>query len=692
MLQIRIVSSFTVDPVFPLLDRALGEFGLSAHVRAGPYGQVLQSLLSPASLLHAPGEALAFLVIRAEDLVAGGEPGARADELAAAAEAFRERSNQPLVVLLAEPSGAAAMQFVDRAAVQLRAIADVFVIDAATVRRRYPCTVIHDPVADRLGHVPYTRTYFAALALSMVRFAWRFRQPERKVLVLDCDNTLWQGVCGESGAWGVEIDDGARALQAFARDRSAQGTVVCLASKNAEADVWDVFDNNPDMVLDRQDVVAARINWEPKSGNLGELARTLDLAVDSFVFVDDNPVELAEVAAVHPGVLTVLWPTGSPDAAQVCEHLWALDPLRQTGADRLRVQTYRDNVSRSALRAQSPSFAAFIRSLEIEISLEPMQAADAGRVAQLLVRTTQFNAGNGRHAETALRAWPQRQGGLVLTARVRDRFGDYGLVGVVLMEGTGTVLQVREFVLSCRVLGKGVEHALLRAIGSHAAAMAADTVRVTFTATARNEPVLRFLCAQAHTRRGEDFEYSPATLLAAQLPDDEALAHVPLAGMAGNSRPVVATAGELDAVRVHQRALELADPARLEALLDAGRSARPEDLQWIEPRAGLETALAAIWTQVLRVEPVGRTDPFKALGGTSLDMVRVHRLIQDQLQRELPLADLLSAPTIADLAGLCERAGTGATGMDGARQRAAKQRQMVRSARQASQQPAGISR
>jgi FkbH-like protein len=672
----------------PLLSRALAEFGLDASVRAGPYGQLLQVLHAPSSLLHEPADALSFLLIRAQDLLGDGDVPARARELALAIAGFRERSRQPLVALFTEPLDEPGRQFISAATEQLDPIADTFVITPEQVRQRYRCGVIHDAAADSLGHIPYTRTYFAALALSITRFCWRFRQPERKVLVLDCDNTLWQGVCGEAGPHGVVVDEAAQALQQCAVRLSETGTVICLASKNVEEDVHAVFDLNADMVLRREQIIDTRINWEPKSANLNALAEALDLSVDSFVFVDDNPVEIAEVAAVHPGVLGINWPAGADHAADVPHHFWALDRLKENAADRLRVQSYRDNVARAELRAQTPSFTRFIQSLELVIDLSPLVPTDVGRVAQLFVRTTQFNAGNGHLSESELLTLASAPDSRVFTAKVRDRFGDYGLVGVGVLEQRATELCVRELLMSCRVLGKGVEHALLREIGRVAMESDLNCVRVNFKPTARNLPMLRFLTAQAHKRDGDDFVFTSDTFVRAQLPDDESAALAPLQeqdqdqdqGLAG-VEPVGQGLSSKTAAEVHQRAIELADPADLERLLDADRNLRPRDLAWVAPKAGLEVTLAAIWSQVLRVDDIGRTDPFKALGGSSLDMVRVHRLIHERLAKELALADLLSASTIADIAALIDKPSATTNAMDAARQRADMQRQFARKAR-----------
>ena len=169
-------------------------------------------------------------------------------------------------------------------------------------------TTAHDELRDHIAHIPYRDDYLHVLAAHRRAPRASTLAPVRKVVVVDCDNTLWRGVVGEVGAEGVEFDAGHRALHALLTRLTESGVLVCLCSKNEEADVWRVFDTRPDFGLRRDHVVAAMINWQPKSQNLRTLAARLNLGLDSFVFIDDNPVECAEVRAGCPEVLTLQWP------------------------------------------------------------------------------------------------------------------------------------------------------------------------------------------------------------------------------------------------------------------------------------------------------------------------------------------------------------------------------------------------
>ena len=159
----------------------------------------------------------------------------------------------------------------------------------------YPVADYHDPQRDQLGHIPYTPLFFAALGTILARRIHALLNPPHKVVVLDCDNTLWKGVVGEEGVAGITIPTAWMGLQRFMVELAGKGFLLCLCSKNDEPDVLEVFDRRPDMVLRRDHLVSWRINWQPKSQNIRSLAQELNLGLDSFIFLDDNPVECAEV-------------------------------------------------------------------------------------------------------------------------------------------------------------------------------------------------------------------------------------------------------------------------------------------------------------------------------------------------------------------------------------------------------------
>jgi len=251
-------------------------------------------------------------------------------------------------------------------------------------------------------------------------------------------------------------------VQDYAVAAQSRGVLVCLASKNAEADVMRVFDERPDMRLARRHVVAHRINWELKSANLRALARELNLGLDAFVFLDDNPVECGLMQEVLPEVVTLQLPS-SEAAEPLLANLWAFDKVSVTQEDQRRTEMYRQNAEREQLEASATDIGAFLASLDLKIDVSAPAEGDWPRLSQLTQRTNQFNFTTRRRGEPEMRAL----GGdtTVQAVRVSDRFGDYGLVGLVIATDVADAVEVDTLLLSCRVLGCGVEHAMLASLG-----------------------------------------------------------------------------------------------------------------------------------------------------------------------------------------------------------------------------------
>ena len=369
----------------------------------------------------------------------------------------------------------------------------------------YDCADYYDARGDELGHMPFTAAGHALLATLVARAAHARLTSPAKVVVVDCDNTLWDGVCAEDGARGVRVKASHAALQRFLIGLQDRGVLVCLCSKNEPADVWAVFETNPDMLLKREHVLVSRINWMPKSQNLEDLASELNLGLDSFVFIDDNPVECAEVQAHAPEVITIQWPSDDVAASRFLEHLWRLDQPRTTAEDERRTVRYRQEIARRQLQRSGIGLEAFLETLDLQITIAPMTPEQLPRTAQMTERTNQFNFTTIRRTEAQLRALAS-EGALIDVVDVRDRFGDYGLVGAVIarVDRPNDALIVDTLLLSCRVLGKGVEHEIVRHLGRLASREHLSSVRLPFRATARNTPARAFAESLGVEKRSDE--------------------------------------------------------------------------------------------------------------------------------------------------------------------------------------------
>ncbi|MFE4800345.1 HAD-IIIC family phosphatase [Streptomyces sp. NPDC056708] len=499
---IALAATFTSDGLGDAMARRLRDTG--REVMAAPYGQILEPLLDPGSVLLAHA-GVNVVLLRAEDLFRGGaDPSAGdrlLDELLSVLSAAPNRSAATWLVALTPPSpGALAdparARWVEaatrRVTETVAPLPGMHLVALDDLTDRYEVPQTHDEYADRIAHLPYTDEYFDALTDWLVRLAGTTWRKPRKVVVLDCDNTLWAGVCGEDGPLGVEIGPGRRAVQEFMRDQRAQGKLLCLCSRNEEADVRAVFAKNPAMVLTMEDVTAHRIGWQPKAQYLYELSQELGLALNSFVFVDDDAVECASVRAALPEVAVVELTRDADAAPRQLAHETAFDQLTVTDEDRLRADWYRAEPERRALEQSLVDYEEFLARCAIEVSMEALTDSALDRAAQLTTRTTQFTLAGTAFTVPELRRLLDG-GGRGWTVRVRDVFGDYGTVGLVLAQADGDVLNVPVFLLSCRVLNRRVESRMLQMLGAEAAAAGCRTLRLPYRPTPRNAPARHFL-------------------------------------------------------------------------------------------------------------------------------------------------------------------------------------------------------
>jgi FkbH-like protein len=504
------------------------EIEIDSEVAIAPYGQVLQSLLDPSSILSSRSKGANVVLLRVRDWLRELADEkisdldfvrtyleATAHDFERAMRAHRATgSSETLLLICPSTHGIASAENVLLAQTEaglvasLKGLPGLQTVLASAFHEHYGVVEdrIADPLRDHIAHIPYANAYLHTLTAIVARHIHRKTSTARKVVVVDCDNTLWSGVVGEAGAQGVEFDAGHRDLHRTLTALAESGVLVCLCSKNEESDVWSVFESRPDLGLARERIAAAMINWQPKSQNLRTLASRLNLGLDSFIFIDDNPVECAEVRAGCPEVLTIQWPREAERASKLLRHVWELDASEVTKEDARRTDMYREEFRRQELRASTLTFDDFIDSLQLTVDVSPVSSDDIKRASQLTLRTNQFNFTTIRRDEAELQALISEGTHEVRTIRVRDRFGDYGLVGLVIAERGSRAWVLDTFLLSCRVLGRGVEHRILADLGQMASEAGAESVRLRLKPTKRNTPARTFLesAVPEELRRADD--------------------------------------------------------------------------------------------------------------------------------------------------------------------------------------------
>ncbi len=329
----------------------------------------------------------------------------------------------------------------------------------------------------------------------------RIDRPARKLLILDCDNTLWGGTVGEDGLDGLRLgEDGIgeayRDFQAATRALTGRGVVLALASKNEEGDVWRVFDSHPGMVLRRTDIAAHRIDWNEKPANIRAIADELGLGLDSVVFWDDNPLERERVRRDLPQVCTPEVPREVEAWPAMLNALVAFARFETTREDRHKAEQYE---ARRHFRMESRAHAdetEFLRSIELDPRVVAVDAGTIARAAQLCAKTNQFNLRTVRHRRSDLEALASARRNLAFLVHLSDRFGDHGNVVLVICRTTShpQVAFLDTFLVSCRVLGRHLEAWALQACVSALRASGFRWLVGEFRPTGRNrvaEPFLR---------------------------------------------------------------------------------------------------------------------------------------------------------------------------------------------------------
>lgn len=687
-LTIAIAATFTAEPVRESLAFWMQQLDIPAAIEFAPYNQIFQQLLDPTSLFSKNTDGINVIFLRFEDWERfAGQPASETrpttaasvlepvernvDDLLQALQSAAKRSPTPYLICLCPAAhataseadrGAFVQRLEERMVARLEAMHSVHLVTASAFTATYPVTAAYDPHGDELGHIPFTPLFFAALGTQTARTIAALRRAPYKVIVLDCDGTLWKGVCGEDGALGIEIDPPRRALQEFMVAQSEVGMLLCLCSKNNEADVVEVFERRSEMPLQRAHIASWRINWRPKSENIQALAEELKLGLDSFIVVDDDPLACAEVRAYCPEVLVLQLPPEAAHIPRFLQHVWVFDHLGVTEEDKKRTTFYRQDLQREHFKDASPSLEAFLAGLHLEIRLSAATQSHFARVAQLTQRTNQLNCRPMRRSESDIQTLCDSGQKECFTVEVSDRFGDYGLVGVMMFQADGEVIEVDTFLLSCRAMGRGVEHRMLATLGEMGVARGLRHVHLLYTPTQKNQPAWDFLeRVGAEFRRpcgaGSLFAFPAA--YAAQLRYRPGVMEAPGAGgLPEKTSPLDASpirsgvTPRAEMSRFEQIATTLYDAEQvLKVMASQRHRGRPEmQVSYVAPRMPLERQLTEVWSQVLGVDRVGVDDNFFELGGDSLLATRLVSHLRTSLQMDIPLRSLFDNPTVATMA------------------------------------------
>jgi FkbH-like protein len=533
-----LLRSCTFEPVVPIFRAASFAAGLDTTVRVGDFNAYAQEILDEGSALYASKPDVVILAVHSADVapelwesfadltpndgraVVSRVLGTFRDLLAE----FRKRSRAQVVLHDLEAPQFAARGIYDAQAVasQREAIAEVnrglrelsrehkgvYVLDYDGLVARHGRENWHDSRKWAAMRVPLRAERMASLADEWLRFLHPLTGKICKALVVDLDNTLWGGVIGEDGLGGIKLGKehpGApfQALQRVILDLYQRGIILAVCSKNNHAEAVEVFERHPDMLLRQAHFASVRINWDDKATNLRAIAAELDIGIDSLAFLDDNPAERELVRAELPEVTVIELPGDPGSYAGILRDCPVFERLALSAEDRERGRYYAEERQRSELQQQTTSLEEFYRSLAISIRIARVTAATVPRVSQLTQKTNQFNLTTRRYTEQQIESMAADPAYRVYALSASDRFGDNGLVGVAIMKLTGGAVELDTFLLSCRVIGRTIETALLATLCDDARVDGARRLDGTFIATKKNTPSREFFAVHGFSRVSE---------------------------------------------------------------------------------------------------------------------------------------------------------------------------------------------
>ena len=525
--KLAILRSFTVEPIVPLLRAEAFSCGIDLEVHVGDFNAYVQEILDSQSPLYRFAPNGVVLAVRADQAApelwrdfADLSPEAAqqaAERVIKSYEqwigAFRKHSQAALIVHSLERPSTPSLGVLDNQSETgqsglirrinreiLRIAAEfhgVYSLDYDALAARHGSEHWHDERKWLMARLPIAAGHLLSMAREWMRFIVPLSGRTVKVLAVDLDNTLWGGVIGEDGMAGIKVGPeypGAafQALQRALLDLSRKGILLAVCSKNNLDDAMEALEKHPGMLVRARHFAALRINWTDKAHNLREIAEELNVGIEALAFLDDNPFEREQVRAALPEVTIIDLPKNPLEYAGAVRNCAAFERLSLSAEDQQRTEMYAAQKQRAGAEQNFQSKEDFFRFLEQEAELEPVSDLTLARVAQLTQKTNQFNLTTRRYTEAQIADMAKQADWHIFSIKVRDRFGDHGLVGVAIAHDQGGQCEVDSFLLSCRVIGRTIETALLAQIAECAAQRGCKLLAGWFLSTRKNAPARDF--------------------------------------------------------------------------------------------------------------------------------------------------------------------------------------------------------
>lgn len=510
-ITIGLAGSFALESAEPWLGAYLLQRGFkNPHINIGPFNQIHQVCRDPKAAFGERTDAI-VLIWRIEDIFPDlmASPSELADALENLAQSIDHLKNIfPGTIIVSSPSWPVRPDFnfndleqhtparllfakvTQRWAERIIETKRVRLLDLNTLLMKTGMNQAYDPRKWLLYRQPWSENFLQAAMRQTGRMICARHFSPKKCIVLDADNTLWGGIIGEDGianiALGNEFPGNAyRAFQESLLHLQKKGVMLAVASKNNESDFFEMLDTHDAMVLKRDHFTVFKVNWESKADNIRSIAQELNIGIDSIVFIDDSAKELAEVRERLPGVICIQTPEDLEHLPGVLDESDYFDFDEITDEDRQRTKMMRTDLERKKSQ-QSLSEDDFKKSLDLVVKIYPMHKQHIARTTQLINKTNQFNLTTIRRTQDEIEELTRSPRHKIRCMELKDKYGDYGLVGVAILEKETADCIIDTLLISCRALGRDAETAFLSDLARTAQEWDCKTISGRYIPTAKN--------------------------------------------------------------------------------------------------------------------------------------------------------------------------------------------------------------
>lgn len=518
--KLGVISSANMDLVKPQLIASAARHRVALTCVSAEYGQVMQSALDPNSTINAASCDAVLICLDYRGLPLRELPGdltaaesglARTmDEIALISKGIRNNGKSICIFqTVARPPELLFGSFDFQTAGTMRWLVDQLnrrlaehasasgdlLLDAAALAETVGLGRWHNPTQWNVAKIPFDARFGPLYADHVGRLVGAVRGKSRRALVLDLDNTLWGGVIGDDGLDGILLGQGDSTgeahldVQSAALSLKSRGVVLAVSSKNDEAVARKAFTDHSEMLLREKDIAIFQANWSDKATNIKAIADEMALGLESFTFLDDNSFERSLVRSKLPDVAI---PELPEDPAYFARTLFAagyFEAMAFSDDDRKRADFYRENAIRAALKVNASDITGYLLSLHMTAEFRPFDRQGLARIAQLINKSNQFNLTTRRYTEPEVEALIDDQDALTMQVRLVDDLGDNGMISVIICRRHGKRWLIDTWLMSCRVLGRRVEEAVLNEIAHHARGFGITEIEGIYIPTARNQMV-----------------------------------------------------------------------------------------------------------------------------------------------------------------------------------------------------------